>query len=150
MREERIVHWSRAQYESLTGDLGARGRRRWAAVAARSWGHGGMTAVAKASGFSDRTLRTGSAELQGGCAGAGRAAAAGEWRTASGAGESPRARAGLSKPRRARPARGPASAAAMDLQKDPGAGHGIDPRWAHRESDDGRPPAQSGGVELAR
>src|SRR5438552_1853670 len=66
MTDERIVHWIRAKYESLVGDLDERGRRRWAAVEARSLGRGGITAVAKATGLSDRTVRTGMGELRAG------------------------------------------------------------------------------------
>src|SRR4029450_4892412 len=66
MTEERIVQWIRTKYESLVGDLDERGRRRWAAVEARSLGRGGITAVAKATGLSDRTGRMGIGELQAG------------------------------------------------------------------------------------
>ena len=64
MRDETVVQWLRATYESLVGDLDERGRRRWAAVEARSLGRGGITAVAKATGLSDRTVRTGMGELR--------------------------------------------------------------------------------------
>jgi Rhodopirellula transposase DDE domain len=64
MTDERIVHWIRAKYESLVGNLDERGRRHWAAAAARSLGRGGITAVAQATGLSDRTVRTGSEELR--------------------------------------------------------------------------------------
>ena len=63
MTDERIIHWIRAKYESLVGNLDERGRRRWAAVEARSLGRGGITAVAQATGLSDRTVRTGIKEL---------------------------------------------------------------------------------------
>ncbi len=66
MTDETIVHWIRSKYESLVGDLDERGRRRWAAVEARSLGRGGITAVAKATGLSDRTVRTGIGELRAG------------------------------------------------------------------------------------
>jgi len=36
MTAETIVHWLRSKYQSLVGDLDERGRRRWAAVEARS------------------------------------------------------------------------------------------------------------------
>jgi transposase len=64
MADERIVEWIRTKYKSLVGDLDERGRRRWAAVEARSLGRGGITAVAQATGLSDRTVRTGLKELQ--------------------------------------------------------------------------------------
>src|SRR3954452_23653682 len=53
----------RAKYLELLDDLDERGRRRWAAVEARALGHGGITAVALATGLSDRTIRTGLKEL---------------------------------------------------------------------------------------
>jgi hypothetical protein len=66
MTDETIVHWLRSKYQSLVGELDERGRRRWAAVEARSLGRGGITAVARATGLSDRTVRTGIGELQAG------------------------------------------------------------------------------------
>src|SRR5438309_2145475 len=66
MTDERIVRWIRIKYESLVGALDERGRRRWAAVEAQSLGRGGSTAVAKATGLSDRTVRTGIGELRAG------------------------------------------------------------------------------------
>jgi transposase len=66
MRDETIVQWLRSKYQSLVGDLDERGRRRWAAVEAQSLGRGGRSAVAKATGLSDWTVRTGIAELQAG------------------------------------------------------------------------------------
>lgn len=53
----------RLKFESLHNDLDERGRRRWATVEARSLGRGGITAVAKATGMSDRTIRNGLQEL---------------------------------------------------------------------------------------
>lgn len=44
-------------------ELDERGRRRWAAVEARAIGWGGVSAVALATGLSDRTIRSGVAEL---------------------------------------------------------------------------------------
>jgi len=66
MTDETIVQWLRAKYEGLVGVLDERGRRRWAAVEAWSLGRGGITVVAKATGLSDRTVRTGMGELQAG------------------------------------------------------------------------------------
>lgn len=66
MRDETIVCWLRSKYRSLVEELDERGRRRWAAVEARSLGRGGISAVAQATGLSDRTVRTGIAELQAG------------------------------------------------------------------------------------
>jgi transposase len=53
----------RDKYFELLDDLDERGRRRWAAVEARALGWGGVTAVAKATGLSDRTIRNGIKEL---------------------------------------------------------------------------------------
>src|SRR4051794_40219484 len=53
----------RAKYLELLDDLDERGRRRWAAVEARALGHGGIAAVASATGLSDRTIRTGLREV---------------------------------------------------------------------------------------
>ena len=44
-------------------ELDERGRRRWAAIEARSIGWGGVSAVSRATGLSDRTIRNGVAEL---------------------------------------------------------------------------------------
>jgi transposase len=64
MRDERLGQWLRSKYEGMVGELDERGRRRWAAVEAQSLGRGGITAVAQATGLSDRTIRTGIAELR--------------------------------------------------------------------------------------
>ena len=53
----------RDKYLNLLDDLDERGRRRWAAVEARAIGWGGITAVAAATGLSDRTIRNGIQEL---------------------------------------------------------------------------------------
>jgi len=53
----------RSKYLFLSTDLDERGKRRWAAAEALSLGWGGITAVAKATGISDRTIRNGIAEL---------------------------------------------------------------------------------------
>jgi len=66
MTDETIVQWLRAKDEGLVDVLDERGRRRWAAVEAWSLGRGGMTVVAKATGLSDRTVRTGRGERQAG------------------------------------------------------------------------------------
>ena len=59
-----VVEWIRDKYADLASELDERGRRRWAAVEAQSLGHGGIVAVATATGISDRTIRTGIQELQ--------------------------------------------------------------------------------------
>ena len=63
MRDPTTVQTIRSKYVALLDDLDERGRRRWAAAEARALGHGGITAVALATGLSDRTIRTGVREL---------------------------------------------------------------------------------------
>src|SRR5271154_527809 len=63
MQDATIIDAIRVKYIELLGDLDERGRRRWAAVEARALGRGGITAVASATGLSDRTIRTGLKEL---------------------------------------------------------------------------------------
>jgi transposase len=63
MPEANIVEWIRCKYVAIAGDLGERGRRRWAAVEAVSMGRGGIAAVAQATGISDRTIRNGIREI---------------------------------------------------------------------------------------
>ncbi len=63
MPDVAVVQWIRTKYIDLVGDLDERGRRRWAAVEARSLGRGGISAVAEATGMSDHTIRNGIREL---------------------------------------------------------------------------------------
>ncbi len=63
MHNPTIVEAIRNKYLTLLDDLDERGRRRWAAVEARALGYGGITAVARATGLSDRTIRSGLKEL---------------------------------------------------------------------------------------
>ena len=63
MSDATITQWIRTKYFAIVTDLDERGRRRWAAAEAMSLGWGGISAVAKATGFSDRTIRTGIEEL---------------------------------------------------------------------------------------
>ena len=63
MPDAQVVEWIREKYMAIASDLDERGRRRWAAAEARSLGWGGISAVAEASGISDRTIRTGIREL---------------------------------------------------------------------------------------
>ena len=65
MLDAQLNEWIRDKYTHLASDLDERGRRRWAAVEARSLGWGGITAVSIATGISDRTIRTGIKELEG-------------------------------------------------------------------------------------
>jgi Rhodopirellula transposase DDE domain len=63
MPDASVVKWIVEKYRALVSALDERGRRRWAAVEARSLGWGGITAVAQATGLSDRTIRNGIQEL---------------------------------------------------------------------------------------
>lgn len=63
MPDARVVEWIREKYTAIAAELDERGRRRWAAAEARSLGWGGVSAVAQATGLSDRTIRTGVKEL---------------------------------------------------------------------------------------
>lgn len=63
MQDATIIKTIEGKYTELLDDLDERGRRRWAAVEARALGRGGITAVALATGLSDRTIRTGLKEL---------------------------------------------------------------------------------------
>jgi hypothetical protein len=63
MHEATIITAIEGKYIELLDDWDERGRRRWAAVEARALGRGGITAVALATGLSDRTIRTGLKEL---------------------------------------------------------------------------------------
>jgi hypothetical protein len=63
MHEASTIERIRGKFLDLYDDLDERGRRRWAAVEARALGRGGITAVAAATGLSDRTIRSGLKEL---------------------------------------------------------------------------------------
>ncbi|MFO0968628.1 MAG: ISAzo13 family transposase [Gemmataceae bacterium] len=63
MQDTTIVKAIEGKYIELLDDLDERGRRRWAAVEARALGYGGIAVVARATGLSDRTIRTGLKEL---------------------------------------------------------------------------------------
>jgi transposase len=63
MPDANVVEWIRQKYRSLVNEFDERGRRRWAATEARSLGRGGIAAVARATGISDRTIRNGMREL---------------------------------------------------------------------------------------
>ena len=54
----------REKYAALAGHLTERGRRIWAATEARSYGHGGIAAVYRATGITDKTIRRGVRELR--------------------------------------------------------------------------------------
>lgn len=63
MHDATTIKAIEGKYIELLDDLDERGRRRWAAVEARALGRGGISAVARATGLSDRTIRTGLKEL---------------------------------------------------------------------------------------
>jgi len=63
MPDKQVVAWIREKYHSIISELDERGRRRWAAIEARSLGWGGVAAVASATGISDRTIRNGIVEI---------------------------------------------------------------------------------------
>ena len=63
MQDAESIATIRDKYTELLDELDERGRRRWAAVEAKFLGRGGITAVALATGLSDRTIRTGLKEL---------------------------------------------------------------------------------------
>jgi len=64
MLDAKLIEWIRDKYRDLSSELDERGRRRWAAIEARSLGRGGIAAVATATGISDRTIRTGIKDLE--------------------------------------------------------------------------------------
>src|SRR5262245_15324700 len=63
MQDALIIEGLRTKYIELLDDLDERGRRRMAAVEASAVCRGGTTAVALATGLSDRTIRAGQQEL---------------------------------------------------------------------------------------
>ena len=63
MPDLQLLKLIQIKYRSLLPELDERGRRRWAAIEARSLGWGGVSAVAVATGLSDRTIRNGLQEL---------------------------------------------------------------------------------------
>lgn len=66
MPEAQIIAWIRDKYQAVSAELEERGRRLWAAAEARSLGWGGVSAVVRATGISDRTIRNGIKELAAG------------------------------------------------------------------------------------
>ena len=63
MPDAQVVEWIRHKYVAVVSELDERARRRWAAAEARSLGWGGISAVAQATGISDRTIRNGIKEI---------------------------------------------------------------------------------------
>lgn len=58
-----MIQAIKAKFDTLAPLLDERTRRQWAAVEARSMGHGGITQVAEATGLSPTTIRAGLKEL---------------------------------------------------------------------------------------
>jgi transposase len=58
---EAVIH---EKYAALVAHLTERGRRIWAATEAKSYGHGGIAAVYRATGITDKTIRRGLRELR--------------------------------------------------------------------------------------
>src|SRR5262245_3455840 len=65
-----VVETIRKKYAWLHAELDERRRRLWAASEAQAWGHGGIAAVAKATGLAESTIRLGQRELDATPAGA--------------------------------------------------------------------------------
>src|SRR6516165_11317486 len=63
MHDAQVIKAIEGKYIEMLDELDERGRRRWAAVEAKALGRGGIAAVARATGLSDRTIRTGLKEL---------------------------------------------------------------------------------------
>jgi len=64
MQDASVVAWIREKYRGVAGRLDERSRRRWAAAEARSLGWGGVTAVAKVTGLTRKTIHSGLRELE--------------------------------------------------------------------------------------
>jgi hypothetical protein len=64
MIDTSIIEGLRRKFIRLESDLNERGRRRWAASEALELGHGGLNAVAQATGLGARTIRRGCDELR--------------------------------------------------------------------------------------
>src|SRR5215831_4056947 len=59
-----IIEGLRRKFSHLASELTERGRRYWAASEALALGHGGIKAVAQATGLGERTIRRGCQELR--------------------------------------------------------------------------------------
>ena len=60
-KDEQIIQ---QKYQALHEELDERSRRIWAATEANALGHGGITAVSKATGLAVSTIRIGKSELE--------------------------------------------------------------------------------------
>src|SRR3989442_13441424 len=63
MIASRNVEGIKRKYDLLKPELDERGRRLWAVSEARGLGHGGIAAVARATGLSELTIRRGRKEV---------------------------------------------------------------------------------------
>ena len=64
MIDSGIIEVLRRKFTRLVSELNERGRRYWAASEALELGHGGIQAVAQATGLGERTIRRGCHELR--------------------------------------------------------------------------------------
>jgi len=60
-KDEQIIQ---QKYQALHEELDERSRRIWAATEANAFGHGGITAVSRATGLAVSTIRIGKSELE--------------------------------------------------------------------------------------
>jgi len=63
MNDIEIIESLRRKFKHIKAELDERGRRLWAASEALELGHGGVKAVAEATGLGDRTIRRGCKEM---------------------------------------------------------------------------------------
>ena len=63
MIDNAVIDGLRRKFKRLRPELDERGRRCWAASEALELGHGGIKAVAQATGLGERTIRRGCAEM---------------------------------------------------------------------------------------
>jgi hypothetical protein len=66
MVESAVIESVTRKFQHLQGVLDERGRRQWAACEALELGHGGIRAVAQATGLGERTIRRGCEEVRAG------------------------------------------------------------------------------------
>ncbi len=64
MIDNDMIEVLRRKFTRVASELNERGRRRWAASEALELGHGGIKAVAQATGLGERTIRRGCQELR--------------------------------------------------------------------------------------
>ena len=63
MRDAKLIDTIHRKYTAVLMDLDERGTRRWAAAEAMKNGHGGITAVAEATGLARFSIQIGIKEL---------------------------------------------------------------------------------------